>query len=57
MLHFHWQYGPLYVWEIAGITFGIISLLKREEQRHWAVIGITICSIRLIGTLSIRGIL
>lgn len=51
--HSHLQYGPLYVWEIAGIILGIIGLLKQEEQKHWAIIGLIVCLLRLIVTLSL----
>lgn len=57
VLHSHSQYGPLYVWEITGIILGIIGLLKQEEQKYWAIIGIIVCTIRLIATLTINGAL
>ena len=43
----------LYVWEIAGIILGIIGLLKQEEQKHFSIIGIIVCLLRLIVTLSL----
>lgn len=49
------QYGPLFVWEIAGIILGIIGLLKQEEQKHWAIIGIIVCIVRVIGALALSG--
>lgn len=53
VLQSHLRYGPLYVWEIAGIILGIIGLLKQEEQKYWAIIGIVVCLLRLIVTLSL----
>lgn len=53
VLHSHLRYGPILVWEIAGIILGIIGLLKQEEQKHWAIIGIIVCIVRIIATLAL----
>lgn len=38
---------------IIGIILGIVGLLKQEEQKYFAIIGIIICLIRVIGALSL----
>ncbi len=45
------------VFSIIGIILGIIGLLKQEEQKTFAIIGIIICIVRLIGALAVNGIL
>ena len=41
------------VFGIVGIILGIIGLLKQEEQKMFAVIGIIICIIRVVVALAI----
>ncbi len=43
------------VFGIIGIILGIIGLLKQEEQKYCAIIGIIICLIRVIGALALSG--
>lgn len=40
---------------IIGIILGIIGLLKQEEQKYIAIIGIIICIIKVIGALALSG--
>lgn len=40
------------VFGIIGIILGIIGLLKQEEQKNFAVIGIIICIVRVILAVS-----
>lgn len=40
---------------IVGIILGIVGLLKQEEQKIFAVIGIIICIVRLVGALALSG--
>lgn len=41
------------VFSIVGIILGIIGLLKQEEQKMFAVIGIIVCIVRLVGALAL----
>ena len=41
------------IFGIIGIILGIIGLLKQEEQKYWAIIGIIICLFRVIAILSL----
>ncbi len=43
------------VFGIIGIILGIIGLLKQEEQKNIAIIGIIICIIKVIGALALSG--
>lgn len=43
------------VFSIVGIILGIIGLLKQEEQKMFAIIGIIICIVRLVGALAVNG--
>lgn len=38
---------------IIGIILGIVGLLKQEEQKYFAVIGIIICLLRVFGALAL----
>lgn len=38
---------------IVGIILGIIGLLKQEEQKTFAIIGIIICIIRVVVALAV----
>lgn len=42
-----------FVFSIAGIISGVIGLLKQEEQKMFAVIGIIICIIRVVVALAV----
>lgn len=41
------------VFSIVGIILGIIGLLKQEEQKMFAIIGIIVCIVRLVGALAL----
>lgn len=41
------------VFSIIGIILGIIGLLKQEEQKMFAILGIIICIVRLVGALAL----
>lgn len=41
------------VFSIVGIILGIIGLLKQEEQKMFAILGIIICIVRLVGALAL----
>ena len=42
-----------FVFSIIGIILGIIGLLKQEEQKTFAVIGIIVCIIRVVVALAV----
>lgn len=41
------------VFSIVGIILGIIGLLKQEEQKMFAIIGIIVCIVRIVGALAL----
>lgn len=42
-----------FVFSIIGIILGIIGLLKQEEQKTFAILGIIICIIRVVAALAV----